>query len=395
MKTSTPLIGKILLVFVFIAAMQSCIKSTDIENGKQSIIANNSLVSQPLVSTARENTESQVTTYEIVEWLQAQKGPEDSSENRNKFISDIISNLAFDNLIAEEWAEEEFIISIPVGGHLSMHEDENSLTYLVIFEDEEGHISRGELAIVNNYNEPIESPQVGLRDLYLNNNTGIEYNGKIKLVTFQDYEFSETTFEGGELRESESYHGERIALDGDCLHWFWVHYEFDLTTGEILDYFIVDLGCLNCPPNALCDQLTEINGEANGGGASQPAPRTRSHKIMMREFHYDGDFETFKFYENYSITGIPGNNPSQSQFISVVDYSSQYTYNNPSTGVSYGPYHANIVNSHSEDVNAYTSDPVYCTALYTMTFINQPIMNAPSPIVRTAFGFKTFLPSVI
>jgi prepilin-type processing-associated H-X9-DG protein len=229
----------------------------------------------------------------------------------------LFENLDFENISVENWSANELFIYLPILAHISIHDSSlNSKTYLICFLDSSAQIRRGEVAIVDFMNE---STGISLKELYLNQKNNIQtfssFNGKLKLLTFHDYKFIEKKFINGNLEYIELNYGKRINSEENCIHWYHLHIDYDLSTGEVLDWNIIDLGCLPCAPNSLCDEIVDIGG----GGESEQIIRTSDHKVKM--FGQHSGYDIYDVFATWRIRGTVGVIPSLNRFtnISFVD----------------------------------------------------------------------------
>jgi len=129
-----------LIYFCIVIALSSCSKNvSDIQSQPQPPVYQNAM---------RKHDKFFVSKKDIKIWLSNQKGLEDSAINRNKFIDNIIADVETGALLASEWGEEGYIISVELKNVHSLHELPDSKKILVVFEDSSGSITRGELGIV-------------------------------------------------------------------------------------------------------------------------------------------------------------------------------------------------------------------------------------------------------
>ncbi|MBS1927310.1 MAG: hypothetical protein JST95_01790 [Bacteroidetes bacterium] len=264
----------------------------------------------------RKHTKSFVNRNDIKIWLNNQKGPIDSAINRNKFIDNIITGAETGEFMVTEWNNDDFIITIALNNLYSLHGLPNSKKFLTIYEDSTGSIYRGELSIITPDQDTSAFNQVDLPDIINNYNRG--FYGTLSYVNFYDYEFAKKQF-GGSIKVYESNWGARVALGEDCVHWYHLHIDYDLTTGEILDYYTNDLGCLSCPPTSLCDELDPVFGGGGGLGLDSIAFSVNRKVEMFREMK---PYSMFIFFGQYIVKGVkyPYSLPNPPGYFTDVSY---------------------------------------------------------------------------
>lgn len=296
---------------------------------------------------------SSVNEPEVNDWLEKQKDVYNNTPEIDSFIENVASNLNFEKIMKEDYGDGEYIISIPVSGHLSMHDkSEKTLTFLVVFEDNNGEIRRGELALFDDDNNSIDS--LSMYDLYLDNPlSDDEYS--VKLVSLQDYMFVDKTMSKEHLKIYNSYYGKAVMDKDNCMHWYWLHVDYNTSTGELLDFFIVDLGCLSCPPNALCSSLDG----GGGGGVSTSEIDQNTLKPEMCSYSF-GNYKA-RFYTEYVLSGIRNPNPSLSTFYGI-------DYNGTSSTLT--PNHAMLPNSRYYYIPTYQRNNEICQATSVIGNIN-------------------------
>ena len=263
----------------------------------------------------RKHTKSFVTQKDITTWLSNQKGPEDSAINRNKFISTIINDVETGAFMASEWGDDGFILSVELNNVHSLHEAVNSKKYLVVYEDSSGSIYRGELSLVTPEQDTTSFSQADLPNII--NNYNIGFYGTLQYVNFYDYQFAKKQF-AGRLKFYEGSWGARVALGENCTHWYLLHIEYNLNTGEVLDYFTVDLGCLTCPPNSLCDEFDGFGG--GGGQLDQNEKVDTSVRVKMVGWLDISGYNNWEISSIWEIRGTRNRiNPSLSRYTNI-DY---------------------------------------------------------------------------
>ncbi len=277
---------------------------------KESSIVESNEDNQNSISILAKGGASYVNELEVMDWLEKQKDVYNNTPEIDSFIENVANNLNFEKILKEDYGDGEYIISIPVSGHLSMHDkDENTSTFLVVLEDDNGEIRRGELALLDDDNNSIDS--LSMYDLYLNNPlSDDEYS--VKLVSLQDYMFVDKTMSKEHLKDYNSYYG-KVIDNENCTHYYWVHGTYDLNTGEILDYDVTDLGCLSCPPNAKCAVIQGGSGE--GAGVEQPKPVEKKVTVLISSYPWNS--YRVDFYATYILSGIRNAMPSLSKFSGI------------------------------------------------------------------------------
>ena len=261
----------------------------------------------------RKRTKSLVNKNDIKIWLNSQKGPEDSAISRNKFINNIIADVETGEFTASEWGEEEFIIIVALNQLHSIHESSHSKKYLVLFEDSAGTIYRGELGIITPEQDTAGFSQKDIPNIIINNNIG--FYGTLQYVNFYDYQFAKKQFAGA-IKSYEGSWGARVALGDGCTHWYLLHIDYDLTTGEILDYYTLDLGCLSCAPNSLCD---ELDGFGGGGGVLEQIEKvdTVVTRTMVSMVEIPG-YNVWEILSDWRIRGTRNkHNPSLNRYTNI------------------------------------------------------------------------------
>lgn len=150
------------------------------------------------------------------------------------------------------------MISVPLLDNPSRHSDPNkSESFLVLFENSKGEIRRGDIAILNDTENSIDS--LSMYDLYSDNPLSTK-RYSVKLVNLQDFKFVDKTMFEENL---ETYSFTYSEYKEGCTHWWIRTSTYYLGTGEIIDIDYEYLGCFpnsNCPPNSLCDDY------GGGGG---------------------------------------------------------------------------------------------------------------------------------
>ncbi|MEO6670360.1 MAG: hypothetical protein ABIN36_12840 [Ferruginibacter sp.] len=356
--------------------LESCNKEKTADNpvtNKQQVAANGA-------SFQRNNTKSTLSPEKILDWLNKQTKSEAS--NRNKFISDIQKYLDFTKLASQEWGDEEFMVSVPITSHVSRHCDgDRSTSYLVLFEDSKGGIRNGELAIATKDSGAIEGNQTILKDLYLKNDIG--FYGTLKLVTFQDYKFLEQKFEGN-LKYSESAYGRHNFTGEPCIHWYILHVEYYVGTGEIIDWYTIDLGCTACPPNAFCGQFNDYFDESGGGGGPSQA---NTQTVNMFGEHAPPGYNDYDVSATYTIQGVRNNPRSTSTFTAVtLNPNSTSTTYTAGTGTYYW-FNLSLL-SNNEVINNLLGTAT-CTMDCSLTYFNQ------GNTVKVKSGYHIFTADII
>lgn len=136
-------------------------------------------------------------------------------------------------------------------------------------------------------------------------------------MNFYDYEFAKMQFAGA-LKLYEASWGERVAFGDHCTHWYLLHIEYDLTTGEILDYYTIDLGCLTCAPNSLCD---ELDGFGGGGGVLEQIEKVdKLVGIKMIEMNEIPGYNSWEISSTWRLRGTKNRtNPALNRYTNI-DY---------------------------------------------------------------------------
>lgn len=350
----------------------SCNKSSELEI--EQLKENGSTLSNQNFN--RTNTSSNVNLSDVQAWLLAQKGHEDSSTNRNRYIDNIYNSLNISQIQIDEWSDEEFILSIPIDPSITRHKiDGRSKVCLVLFENNEGEIRNGEIAIITNSDgSPVEE-YVKFRDLYLND-VKYGYSGKLALVTLQDFKFFEKVFVDGQLSQSESTYGRDFNPSENCINYYLLHIDYNLITGEIIDDYVIDLGCLSCAPNSLCDEIIPIGP---GGIATQPGTTTTVHTVEMFGDHVPAGYNNWKVTARYTVRGWRNINNRALSIFSTVDYnngSAEPQWIAGTQTIFSTSYYYFVIHSltHSENVMPSTAN---CTMQCILRYPNQGNMTLP------------------